>query len=117
MKCASLQGADAESVAALDRTFRGSGIHALWKAFYRLNLERLRTRSLKQRVSPLSFAHQYAGAGEKEQALVWLRRAYRERCPHLPWIGEEEVFAEIRSDPRFQDILHGMKLPKLAQSD
>jgi TolB-like protein len=53
----------------------------------------------------------YAALNEKDQAFHWLDRAYQE---HSPWVAYTKVFPwldNLRSDPRFQDLLRRMNFP------
>lgn len=56
-------------------------------------------------VSPYTVAAIYAGLGEKDQAFKWLERAYEERDVWLMNLKVDPVFAKLRSDRRFQDLL------------
>ncbi len=47
----------------------------------------------------------YCLLGEKEQAIRWLERAYEEKLGILIILGGEPVFAPLRSEPRFQELL------------
>ena len=46
----------------------------------------------------------YLGLGEKDQAMAWLEKAYKERFS--PWVLMRPAFDPLRSDPRFQALLH-----------
>jgi Tfp pilus assembly protein PilF len=50
-------------------------------------------------------AEAYAALGDTEEALEWLEAAYRERLSLMPWTKDNPLFAPLRSDPRFQDLL------------
>lgn len=57
---------------------------------------------LKQRyVRPSLIARLHASFGEKEQAFVWLERAYRERDNYLLFINADDNWTDVRDDPRF----------------
>jgi DNA-binding winged helix-turn-helix (wHTH) protein/TolB-like protein len=56
-------------------------------------------------VSPYTIAAIYTGLGEKDQAFKWLERAYEERDVWLMNLKVDPVFAKLRSDKRFQDLL------------
>ncbi|MEP6913134.1 MAG: winged helix-turn-helix domain-containing protein [bacterium] len=56
-------------------------------------------------VSPYTIAAIYTGLGEKDQAFKWLERAYEERDVWLMNLKVDPVFAKLRSDRRFQDLL------------
>ena len=51
----------------------------------------------------------YVGLGEKDQAMIWLERAYAERFN--PGILTRPAFDPLRSDPRFQNLLRRICLP------
>jgi hypothetical protein len=52
----------------------------------------------------------YAGLGDRRQALELLGRAYAERDVWLTWLGVEPRFDELRTEPRFQDLLREVGL-------
>jgi serine/threonine protein kinase/tetratricopeptide (TPR) repeat protein len=56
-------------------------------------------------------AQLYIRAGQPEQALDALERAYEERNSNLPYISVGSVFADLRGHPRFQALLQRMNLP------
>ena len=47
----------------------------------------------------------YAGLGNKDQAFKWLEKAYEERDVWLMNLKVDPVFARLRSDKRFPDLL------------
>ncbi len=55
-------------------------------------------------VTSYGYALIYAGLGDKEQALHWLRKALEERSHWLVWIRVDPRFDMLRSDARFQQI-------------
>jgi len=59
----------------------------------------------------LWIARAYLALGEKENAMRWLRKAYDERSPQLPFLNVDPRWDSLRSDLQFQDILRRMKLP------
>jgi hypothetical protein len=50
----------------------------------------------------------YVGLDDKDQAMAWLEKAYVERFN--PQILMRPCFDPLRSDPRFQDLLHRIGL-------
>lgn len=62
-------------------------------------------------VYPYHMGLTYAGLGNKEQALEWLKEAYRQRYAWLIMLREEPRLDGLRSDPRFQDLLRRLALP------
>ena len=56
-------------------------------------------------VSPYMVAAIHTGLGDKDQAFKWLERANDERDVWLMNLKVDPVFAKLRSDKRFQDLL------------
>jgi TolB-like protein len=52
-----------------------------------------------------------AHLGQFDEALAVLERAYETREPRLPWVNGHPLYAGLRSDPRFQDLLRRMNFP------
>lgn len=52
----------------------------------------------------------YAFLGEKDKALTCLEKAYEERGFFLVFVKADPVFDNLRSEPRYQEILRKMKL-------
>ncbi|HMB27853.1 MAG TPA: protein kinase [Blastocatellia bacterium] len=75
-------------------------------------LRELKARAAREYVSPVSLARVYIGLGDKEQALVWLRKAYDERSAYLVNIGVHPAYDPLRSDPRFDELLRGVGLTR-----
>jgi len=75
-------------------------------------LNQLKQLSSQEYVSAYSIALVYAGLGEKEQAFAWLERAYEERAFQMHDLKVEPRWDNIRSDPRFEDLLRRVGLPQ-----
>jgi DNA-binding winged helix-turn-helix (wHTH) protein/TolB-like protein/Tfp pilus assembly protein PilF len=58
----------------------------------------------------VGIAAAYAALGDREEAFSWLEAAYRERNPQLMFLKVDEWFSTLRSDARFQDLLHRVRL-------
>ncbi len=56
-------------------------------------------------VSPYTVAAIYAGLGEKDEAFKWLEKAFEERDIWLMNLKVDPVFAKLRGDRRFPDLL------------
>jgi len=54
----------------------------------------------------------YSGLGNKDKAFEWLDRAYRERDYRLCRMKSEPMWDDLRSDPRFFDLLKKIGLEK-----
>ena len=74
-------------------------------------LEQLRAASKQKYVPALSFAIVYVGLGEKEQAFLWLEKAYDERTNSLAYLKVQATWGPLRSDPRFADLVRRIGLP------
>jgi TolB-like protein/DNA-binding winged helix-turn-helix (wHTH) protein/Tfp pilus assembly protein PilF len=57
-------------------------------------------------------ARVYAGLGDNEQALEFLRKAYEEHYPSMEVIQVDPHFDRLHSDPRFQDLVRRMNFPQ-----
>jgi tetratricopeptide (TPR) repeat protein len=69
-------------------------------------LNDLMTRSTRD---ASEIAMMYVGLGEKDQAMRWLETAYAEHFN--PSILVRPAFDPLRSDPRFQNLVHRIGLP------
>ena len=61
-------------------------------------------------VSPGLIAMIYIGLNEREQALTWLERAYRQHSPMMAWLKADPRFDGIRQEPRFQELMRRVGL-------
>jgi len=55
----------------------------------------------------------YAQLGAKERALDWLEKGFEQHSPLMPTLKIAAAFFpdSLRSDPRFQNLLHRMNFP------
>ncbi|MGH9255207.1 MAG: protein kinase domain-containing protein [Vicinamibacterales bacterium] len=61
--------------------------------------------------NPSAVAGAYLRAGQNEQALEWLERAYELHDPNMPYMDLGPSRDGVRDHPRFRDLLRRMKLP------
>jgi hypothetical protein len=54
----------------------------------------------------------YAGLGEKEQAFAFLNKAFDERSHWLVWLRLDPRWDNLRSDPRFAQLLTRLRFPE-----
>ena len=94
-----LSGARPDEVAALARAYSQSG----YEGCLRWRLERTR--------DPYSIALIHAELGHKDEALVWLEKAYKEHGWAMCQLKVLSTWDPLRSDPRFQDLLRRMNFP------
>jgi Flp pilus assembly protein TadD len=71
-------------------------------------LNDLKTRPPKVFSNAPEIAMVYVGLDDKDQAMTWLEKAYAERFS--PWVLMRPCFNPLRSDPRFQDLIHRVGL-------
>ncbi len=73
-------------------------------------LDELKQLSGQQYVPATSIALVYAGLGEKDQAFVWLEKGLAERSFQMQWLKVEPRWDNLRSDPRFTDLVRRVGL-------
>jgi hypothetical protein len=52
----------------------------------------------------------YIGLEDKEQAFVWLEKAYQERSNYLAYLKVFPILDPLRSDPRYADLIRRVGL-------
>ena len=73
-------------------------------------IRELQDISTKRYVSPYGIAQIYAALNDKEQTYKWLETAYRDRAVWMSYLAVDPVFDSIRSEARFQNLLHRVGL-------
>jgi tetratricopeptide (TPR) repeat protein len=74
--------------------------------------EVLAERSKQRHVPGVRVARLYAHAGEVDDAVGWLQRAYADRETPLMHLSVAWDWDVLRGDPRFQDLLRRLGLPQ-----
>jgi len=74
-------------------------------------LNRLNELTKEEYVTPYGMALIFAGLNDKELAIHWLQKAYEDRSHWLVWLNLDPRFDNVRSDPRFADLLRRMHFP------
>ncbi len=64
-----------------------------------------------QYVCPYEVAGVCAQLGDKDKAFEWLGKAYQSRSC-LYWLPQDPRLDSLRSDPRFQELLHRLNFPQ-----
>ena len=75
-------------------------------------LELLKETAKQRYVGEYGFAVLYAGLAERDQAFEWLEKGYQNRASHLNWIRVDPLLDNLRSDPRFADLVRRVGLPQ-----
>ena len=88
--------------------------YAMSQNTYQANkiLGELNEFSKQQYVSPYEVAAIYVALGNNEQAFQLLEKAYTEHSFHLVNLNVSPQFKSVRSDPRFQDLVRRVGLPR-----
>ena len=101
------EGLGKDEISQLRQAFAQSGS----KGFLRKLLEILKgyppTGTIEVNIAGL-----YARLGENDQAFEWLEKAYAHRADEILRLKEELDFDNIRSDPRYADMLGRIGLPR-----
>ena len=88
--------------------------HAYARAGKRTEAQRvlagLKETAQRRFISPYGIAVLYLSLGDKEQAFVWLNRAYDERDNWLNYLKVEPRLDPLRTDPRFNELLRRVGL-------
>jgi tetratricopeptide (TPR) repeat protein len=104
--------ADADVVEALERGYAEGG----YREAMRRAAATLQVRSRSTHVAAINMVQLYDMAGDTDRALEWLERAYEERDTNMPYLAVMLFSEDLRTDPRFQDMLRRMNLPDLRSS-
>ena len=111
-----------EAIAAYEKTLQLSGNRQAFPALahaYALAgraadainiLEDLNKREECRYIASPLLARIHLGLGRKDQAFEWLQRGIEERSFWITMLKVDPVYDEIRSDPRFRDLLRQVNL-------
>jgi len=73
-------------------------------------LAELMQQAKQGNLDPVHIGLIYAALGDKDQAFVWLEKAYQTRSEDLLNLKVNPKFDSLRSDPRLTDLLRRLKL-------
>jgi tetratricopeptide (TPR) repeat protein len=73
-------------------------------------LAKLLKLSTERYVSPSNIALIYNGLGERDETLAWLERGFEQREPKMVFLKVEPKWNNLRSEPRFIDLMKRMRL-------
>jgi tetratricopeptide (TPR) repeat protein len=94
--------------AAIGEDFQQSGYPGVMRSW----LEGLQEVSKRGYVSAYTIAQIHARLGEKSHALESLDQAFNQRDSNLTYIKVEPAFDDMRSDPKFQQLLQRLGMPQ-----
>jgi DNA-binding winged helix-turn-helix (wHTH) protein/tetratricopeptide (TPR) repeat protein len=72
-------------------------------------LDRLKAEARLKYISPYCIAIVYVGLDDKDRAFEWLEKLKEERNDWLPWLKVAPEVQSLDRDPRFHDLLLGIK--------
>jgi len=101
-----LSGGNAEEIGYLGYAYAVTGKRAEAQKV----LDELQEQSKRRYVSPWLIALIYTGLGNKDQAFIWLEKAYEDRSVNLMYLKVEPILDPLRSDPRYADLMRRMNL-------
>ena len=97
---------DKEFLTALNEGYKEGGFQGAEKKLADVLAERSKT----EYIAAIKVAIQYALAGDIDDAIHWLEKAYEEHDPNLPYLLSPN-YDILRDDARFQEIARKMNLP------
>ena len=98
-----------EDTAQISEAYRRGGT----RAFFLKSAQLVARRQSQTIDTPVEVAALYAQAGDSDQAFAWLETAYRKRVSLLTNVNVEPAFDSLHSDPRYDDLLRRIGLPKV----
>jgi TolB-like protein/DNA-binding winged helix-turn-helix (wHTH) protein len=114
-----------EAIAALERSLSRSGRHDVYlgtlAGVYGLAgrrgealklIDELKARARQHHITGFLFAQAYTGLGEKDEAMAWLERAYKEHDQDMVDIKAYPGWDTLHSEPRFQALVRRMNFPQ-----
>ena len=104
--------ADEEAATILGNDFESYGYQKAKQRQVETALNSYLDAAKQQYVSPMLIAAMYAQLDKKDVAFEWINKALEERSPWLMQIKTDPQFENLRSDPRFPEILRRVGLPQ-----
>jgi TolB-like protein/Tfp pilus assembly protein PilF len=101
-----IEGGNKEDAPTLRSALASGGELGYWQRKLEILLD---GRDPGDRYGSSAIARAYMHLGKREEALQTLEKGYQRHDPYLIfWLPIHEEFDPLRSDPRFQKMLHGM---------
>jgi Tfp pilus assembly protein PilF len=96
-----------KEIAEVRQAYAVSGVRGYWQK----RLELLKNQAKERYVPPFFFALLYARLGDTDQAFQWLEKGYEARDGFVHYLKVQPVFDNLRSDPRYADLVRRIGLP------
>jgi hypothetical protein len=107
MKMETPESAESE-ITELRQAIKQEGKKGYWRKILEEELKGYR----KGYNSAVYVASAYWELGDKEKVFEWLEKAYTEHDEQLTYLKNNVAFDNLRSDPRFKDLLKRVGLPE-----
>ena len=101
---------DSVAVEILSKGYAEGGYQMALQKLAELLIKRLNNGT--QYVPEWNISTIYTRAGKKEEALLWLEKAYESHSLNMPYIRVDPIFDYMRDDPRFQVLIKKMGFPE-----
>lgn len=98
-------GFSAKEIQATRETYARHG----WKGFWQKQLELAKRQAKNGYYEPYFIVWMYVRLGQRDQALNWLEKAFESRSSWMPTIKFDPLLDDLRSEPRFQDMLRRVR--------
>jgi tetratricopeptide (TPR) repeat protein len=95
------------TVGALDRGLAEGGYTGAWEAV----ADTLATLSRDRPSGAIGVAQAYIKAGQTDEAMDWLERAFEQRDQNLPYLGVWPHASQLHDNPRFQQLARDVGVP------
>ena len=103
---------DEEGATILGQDFESYGYQKAKQRQLQAALNSYLDASKQEYVSPMLLAAMFAQLDKKDEAFGWIEKALEERSPWLIQIKTDPQFENLRSDPRFKEVLRRVGLPQ-----
>ena len=77
----------------------------------RMQVQRQLEQAKHHYVCPRIFVELYLQAGDKQNCLLWLAKAFDEHSSFLVEIAHDHKYFPLHPDPRFQEMLRRLHAP------
>ncbi len=99
---------EASQASKFERIYKASGYRAAQRF---LDQRAIEDELKRRRPDPWTLAYTYPRLGQKDKAFEWLEKAYEERSGGLLQLRVDPDFDNLRSDPRYEDLVRRINFP------
>jgi TolB-like protein/Tfp pilus assembly protein PilF len=103
-------GLDPERAAAFDKGFEEDGYEGAQRGIADVLASRYGTTG-KWVYGGEGIARRYVDAGDYDKAMDWFEKAYEDRDPNLPYLGNPVYWDALHTYPRYLDLMRRMGFP------